>query len=243
MELDADWTAYRTTGDLAARNRIVEHYLPIVERVAARLGPFLAQHADQDDLVSYGTFGLIDAVSKFNPETSTNFQGFAWKRIKGEILDQLRRHDSVRRNLRLYARQINNAKEVLTARLQRVPTDRELAAELGMSADQLAEHLANVAVTERPVSLDSLTPSGLALTETLAGGDQVEETHAIEELREVVVIAWNALPTRERTMLSLRYVEGLTLTEAGKVLGIAPSRVSQLHGDAIRMLRTGISRL
>lgn len=242
-DLEADWATYRATRDVAARNRLVEHYLPIVDRVALRLGPFLAQHAEHDDLVSYGTFGLIDAVSKFNPETSSNFQGFAWKRIKGEIVDQLRRHDSVRRNLRTYARQIETAREALTGRLHRPPTDPEIAEWLGMSEAQLAEHLGNLAVTDRPVSLDSLTPSGVALTETLAGGDHVEDTHAIEELREVVVTAWNGLPSRERTMLSLRYVEGLTLTEAGKILGIAPSRVSQLHGDAIRMLRTSISRL
>lgn len=243
MNVDDAWSTYRATGDITARNQIIEHYLPMVERVALRLGPFLAKHAEHDDLVSYGTLGLIDAVAKFDPATSGNFRGFAWKRIKGEIFDQLRRADTVRRKLRMHGKRIENARAELTARLRRSPTDREVAEELGLSLDQLRVQMADLAVGERPVPLTATTSSGMAIADLIAADDDVEQTHEIENLREVIVIAWNSLPRREQTMLALRYVEGLTLTEAGDVLGIAASRVSQLHGDALRLLRSSISRL
>lgn len=242
MNVEEAWERYRATGHVDDRNVLVEHYLPIVDRVALRLGPFLAKHAEHEDLVAYGTIGLIDAVTKFDPSASTNFRGFAWKRIKGEIFDQLRRSDAVRRNLRLYARRIEHAHDELVARHQRPPTDHEIAAELGVSDTQLMEYLSYLAVTSLPVPLTAIEENGLTVGENLPAGVDVEEIVEVDQIRDSVVVAWNSLPARERTLLTLRYVVGLNLAEAGEVLGLGATRVSQLHGDALRQLRANMAR-
>lgn len=250
MDLDATWDRYRTTGDVDDRNRLVEHHLPLVRAVVNQLAPFLARHADYEDLVSYGTLGLIDAVTKYDPATSTNFRGFAWKRIKGEILDELRRNDSVQRSLRSVANRIDKTRAELTSRHQRNPTDFEIATEMGITPAELAGHLQDLQLAERPISLNrtmSSTRRGAAaeieLMDTIPDDLNLADEYEIEELREVVAIAWNRLPHKEGVILKLRYVEGLTLTQMGEVLGVAPSRVSQLQSDAVRLLRTTLSVL
>ena len=249
FNVDQAWADYVATRDLAARNRLVEHYLPIVERVATQLAPSLPRHVDQDDLVSYGTFGLIDAVTRFDPAVGAKFTVFAWTRIRGSMLDHLRRFDDVQRSLRAKARRIEQARAELTTTLRRVPTRSEVASALGMTDEQLRTMMSELSMIDAPTSINTSARSGEggqdgSLQDRIVDtGDDVTEGFEIDELREVVAAAWNELPRRERVVLRLRYVEGLTLTESAEVLGVATSRVSQLATDAVRQLRSHIAVL
>ena len=246
VDLDAVWARYRADGAVGDRNTLIEHYLPIVDRVAAKVGPGLPRHVSHEDLVSHGTIGLIDAVSKFDPERGVTFAAFAWPRIKGEMIDMLRRTDTVQRSLRAMARRIETGRAAMTTSLGRFPTSEELAGELSVTVAQLHEMMSDLALTEAPLSLDSGTDSPLAppLRELVPDEqDDLADGYEIDELRLSVAAAFNALPERERAVVRLRYVEGLTLTEAGEALGVATSRVSQLTTNAVRMIRERLAVL
>lgn len=239
------WATYAERRDLATRNALVERYLPLVRRVAMQVRADLPRQVELDDLISYGSVGLIDAVERFEPKRGARFTVFAWSRIKGAILDDLRRSDVVRRNVRDESRIVNRAQAELTRRFQREPTWDEVASELGVSRDRLEEMRSTAYSTVHPLSIDVDEGNGPRLDEVLPGSEGTpDQEYDITELREKVAAAWNALPTRERTVLHLRYVEGLTYAEAAEALGgIASSRVNQVVTEGIRALRLEIAVL
>lgn len=247
-DVDALWDRYFEDRDVATRNLLVEHYLPLVTHAIDRMKTFLAGHADRDDLESYGTFGLIEAVESFDPGVSGNFSGFAWKRIKGEVFDQLRQYDEVQRSLRESRRRILTAEIDLTTTLQRHPTEAEIAEHLGTTTDRLAELRSVLTVTAMPLSIDytqvhQAEPGydSTTLPETISGADgNPADDYEIDELREVVASAWNSLPTGEQQVLHLRYVQGLTLAKIGESLGVKTTRASQVLTSALRELRARI---
>lgn len=256
IDVDATWAEYVATRDVGLRNALVEHYQPVVVSVAHRLLPGLPSYIDVEDLIGSGMFGLIDAVTRFEPERGNTFTAFAWVRIRGEIVDQLRRYDVVRRGLRNVERRVTNARTEATRRLQRTPTEAEVADELGVTLEEYARLRATAVVTATPISFDqpvsSDTPLGISpdsfglrsasVEDALVGDDSDPgDEYDIVELREVVAASWNALPDKERTLLTLRYIEGLTLQETASLLGIASSRVSQVATEAIRLLRSEIA--
>jgi RNA polymerase sigma factor for flagellar operon FliA len=237
------WATYADNRrDQATRNALIERYLPLVNRVAMNMKSEMPRHVELDDLISYGSFGLIDAVERFEPKRGARFSSFAWPRIKGAIWDQIRLADDVRRNVREVDRAIANARHELTTRHQRTPTHDEVAEEMGVSREEYDRQRATVAVavTHRGDGHD--LPS---LAEVIYTNEPTpHDAYDVTELREKMVAAWNALPPRERTVLSLRYVEGLTYAEAADALGgIASSRVNQVVTDGIRALRLEISVL
>ena len=247
MSIDEAWSRWRADGDVKARNEIVEHYLPMVEKVAKQLEKFLVSHADHAELVSAGTEGLLDAVAKFDPETSDNFPGFAWKRIKGEMIDQLRANDGAGRRARAADRRISGARDELTAHLGRNPSDYEIATYLGLTMERFRRHQEMVASSEAPMHLDVVvaeeSAEEITLGETLQSVDDVEGLNDVEEIRAAVVNAWNQLPHRERTVLTLRYVQGLTLAQTGELLGVGQTRASRILSDALRTLRSIMGRM
>jgi len=250
-DVDAVWAAYVAGRDVVLRNALVEHYRPLVDRVTQKILPGLPSHVDAEDLRSAGVLGLIDAVTRFEPERGVTFTVFAWTRIQGEIVEQLRRDDGVRRAMRSVARSLANAVAEATRRLQRTPSDEEIAAELGVNVAAYEKLRATAVVAAPPRSLDRKIShhsqrNNIREADTLADvlvgqEDDLGDEHDINELREVVAASWNALPDRERTILTLRYIEGLTLQEAGAVLGIAASRVSQIATEGVRLLRSEIA--
>ncbi|MDI6712974.1 MAG: sigma-70 family RNA polymerase sigma factor, partial [Anaerosomatales bacterium] len=146
-DVERCWAAYKQTGDPEARERLIINYSPLVKYVAGRLSSNLPQTVDTADLISYGVFGLIDAIDKFEPDRGIKFETYAIARIKGAIIDELRALDWVPRSVRARARDIENAYITLENRLKRVPTDAEVAAELGISLRELDDLLARLAYT------------------------------------------------------------------------------------------------
>ena len=241
------WTDYKDRGTADARERLILHYSPLVKFVAGRVAAGLPQNIEQSDLVSYGIFGLIDAIDKFDPGRGFKFETYAISRIKGAIIDELRSIDWVPRSVRAKARSIERAYSKLENELKRSPDDKEVAKELGMTEEELATVLGQISFVG-VVALDELLSagsergSGATVGDTIAGGghDPVEAFES-EEMRQVLADAINRMPDRERLVLTLYYYEGLTLAEIGNVLGVTESRVCQIHTKAIFQLRSRLS--
>ena len=239
------WREYKADGAPDVRERLILHYSPLVKFVAGRVAAGLPQSIEQSDLVSYGIFGLIDAIDKFDPSRGFQFETYAISRIKGAIIDELRSIDWVPRSVRAKARAVERAYSKLENELRRTPEDKEVAAELGMTEAELDTVLSQVSFTGL-VALDELLSAGgsgdrsgtSTVMDTIADGahDPVE-AFEVDEMKHLLADAINRMPDRERLVLTLYYYEGLTLAEIGGVLGVTESRVCQIHTKAILQLR------
>jgi len=214
----------------------VLHYAPLVKYVAGRVRSGLPPSTEMSDLVSDGVIGLMDAIDKFDLNRGLQFQTYAVPRIRGAIIDGLRSSDWVPRSVRENIRAINAALAVLEARHGRVPKDREVAAELGVSVRELREMYSrtsyvNVLSIEATGPGDATTPHAVG---ELPGADDGVPEGFLEALGE--------LPERDQIVVALYYWEHLTLAEIGQVLEVSESRVSQLHSRATLVLRHKLSR-
>jgi RNA polymerase sigma factor for flagellar operon FliA len=238
------WEQYKSTGDQEIRERLILNYSPLVKYVAGRISAGLPQTVDGGDLISYGIFGLIDAIEKFDLERGIKFETYAIARIKGAILDELRAMDWVPRSVRARAREIERAYIALENKLRRVPTDAELAEELGLSMKELSAIFTKLSYTT-VISFEELLTTGTdrsersALINTIPDEDAEDPVAEFEttEMKEILAGAIDRLPDREKTVIALYYYEGLTLREIGEILGVTESRVSQLHTKAVIRLR------
>lgn len=233
------WIRDRATAD---RERLILHYAPLVKYVAGRLSVGVTAAVDLGDLISYGIFGLIDAIERFDPGRGAPFEGYAIGRIKGAIIDELRAVDWVPRAVRDHARAVQMALSELEAQLNRTPTDEELAAHMQISVARLRDILDQVSLTSL-IALDELfvdaDGGSTALAETLHDPRAVDPQGRMErrELRAALAGAIARLPDRERTVIVLYYLEGMTLAQIGDILRVTESRVSQLHTKAVLALR------
>ncbi len=243
--VDGLWGDYKTNGTIEARERLIIHYSPLVKFVAGRVASGLPQNVEQTDLVSYGIFGLIDAIDKFEPERGFKFETYAIARIKGAIIDELRSIDWVPRSVRAKARAVERAYSELENELLRNPNDGEVAAKLGMTEDELGAMLSQISFTGL-VALDELIGGGgngdrggsSTLGDTISDRqhDPVE-AFEVDEMKHLLADLINRMPDRERLVLTLYYYEALTLAEIGQVLGVTESRVCQIHTKAVLQLR------
>jgi RNA polymerase sigma factor for flagellar operon FliA len=236
------WRRFKESGDEAARDGLIVHYSPLVKFVAGRVGVGLPRSVEQSDLISYGMFGLIDAIDKFDTDRNIKFETYAVNRIKGAILDELRALDWVPRSVRARAREIQRSLAELEHRLQRTATDEELAEHMGIGTDTLRDQLGEIAGLGF-VALDELLDP--AERGSAALGDVIADPKAKDpgapyeqhETRIVLTDAINRLPERDRLVITLYYFEGLTLAEIGDVLGVTESRVCQIHTKSVMSLR------
>jgi RNA polymerase sigma factor for flagellar operon FliA len=227
----------------------VETDVPVAAAPAAtpRRGRY-APNIEQADLVSYGIFGLIDAIQKFDLERAIKFETYAISRIKGAIIDELRSIDWIPRSVRYKAREVEKAYAALEARLHRTPTEAEVAAELGIALEDL-HHIFSQVSFVNVVALDELLTAGGEKGDKLSLVDTLEDTKAedpvqafeSEETKYLLARAINTLPEREKIVVTLYYYEGLTLAEIGQVLGVTESRICQMHTKAVLQLRGKLS--
>ncbi|MBI4728456.1 MAG: RNA polymerase sigma factor WhiG [Acidobacteria bacterium] len=246
--IDVLWREFKTTGSLQTRDRLILHYSPLVKFVAGRVSVGLPPTIEHADLVSYGIFGLIDAIEKFDPGRAIKFETYAMSRVRGAIIDELRAIDWIPRSVRFKAREVERAIGELESDLRRPPSDGELAEKLGVSVDGLGEMLTQINLVS-VVALDELLSVGGDKGERLALVETIEDTKAIDpvltfenqEMRQILGRAVNILPERERLVITLYYYEGMTLAEIGGVLGVTESRVCQIHTKAVLALRNRIA--
>jgi RNA polymerase sigma factor for flagellar operon FliA len=242
--LSALWAQYKRTGDAGLREQLILQYAPLVRYVAGRVGVGLPASVEQGDLVSYGVFGLIDAIDKYDLDRAIKFETYAINRIRGAIIDELRSIDWIPRSVRTKARDVERAIAVLEARLQRTPSEAEIADELGLDVPELRKVFSQVSFVH-VAALDEMLASnersdGATLGERLederadAPGDALDD----EETRHLLARVIHTLPEREQIVVTLYYYEGLTLAEIGLVLGVTESRICQLHTKSMMAMRT-----
>jgi RNA polymerase sigma factor for flagellar operon FliA len=238
------WRDFKETADPPLRERLILHYSPLVKYVAGRVGVGLPPNIEQADLVSYGIFGLIDAIEKFDLERAIKFETYAISRIRGAIIDELRAIDWIPRSVRYKAREVEKAYASLEAKLHRTPTEPEVAGEMGISVEDLHQIFSRVSFVN-VVALDELLNVGGDKGDKLSLVDTLEDTKAedpvaafeSEETKYLLAKAINQLPEREKIVVTLYYYEGLTLAEIGQVLGVTESRICQMHTKAVLQLR------
>jgi RNA polymerase sigma factor for flagellar operon FliA len=246
-ELGAIWHGFKGSADPEARERLILHYAPLVKYVASRVATGLPSSVEQADLVSYGMFGLIDALHKFEPSRGNKFETYAIPRIKGAIIDELRAMDWVPRSVRFKQREIEKALAGLESMLKRQPTERELAERLGMSLGELHEVITQISFVsvlalDETISVGADRGEQVSLIDTLADKG-LDPTMGVEsqETRGLLAAAINELSEREKIVVTLYYFEGLTLAEIGEILGVTESRVCQIHTKAVGVLRGQLS--
>jgi RNA polymerase sigma factor for flagellar operon FliA len=242
-DASALWVLYKERDDAKARDELILNYSPLVKYVAGRLASSLPQTVDTSDLISYGIFGLIDAIEKYDLDRAIKFETYAIARIKGAIIDELRALDWVPRSVRSRAREIERAYIDLENEFRRAPTDTEVADRIGVSSKEFQDILTKLSYT-----------SVVSFEELWVGGDRDDSQSAVgairddtaddpvsvfenAEVKDILAGAIDRLPDREKTVIALYYYEGLTLKEIGQVLGVTESRVSQLHTKAVLRLR------
>jgi len=218
---------------------LVEQHAPLVKRIALHLHARLPESVLLDDLLQAGLEGLLEAARSYQLGKGASFETFAGIRIKGAMLDEMRRGDWSPRSVHRASRKMVQASQKLEAKLGRVATEEEMAAELDVSLDEYRQ-MARHSLSAKLISLDEPVndETGSDRVDFLESADetpaqQVEQ----QDMRQRLVAAIKTLPERDQLLLNLYYVEELNLREIGEVLGVSESRVSQLHSQAALKLR------
>ncbi len=239
------WDAFKQ-GDEPARTRLLQDHLGLVHHVARQMSRTLAVRADFDELVSAGTLGLMTALDGFDPSRGLAFSTFAAPRIRGAILDELRKQDHVPRSIRRKTREIAAARETLMRVLGRIPDNDELCEHLGVDQETLwrwqadVEGAHHIPLDRAPGERESHAPAPIEIL-TTSEDSEIEESinheQEVHHLKDAIL----RLKEQERIVLSLYYFEELKLHEIAKVLELTESRVSQIRSKALGKLRTDLS--
>lgn len=233
---------YAKTKSSEAREKLILEYAPLVKVVAGRLSMYLGYNVEYDDLVSYGIFGLIDAIDKFDCMKEVKFETYASLRIRGAILDQIRKMDWIPRTIRQRQKKIEAVMREIEQNTGRTATDEEIASGLGISDDEYLEWQSQMKITG-VVSLNEYMEQGSDVSQdygrhTTARFESPEERIEKEELTKVLGEALKLLTEKEQKVITLYYYEELTLKEISSVLEVSESRISQIHTRALQKMKT-----
>lgn len=238
------WVDYSSNPTPELREKLILEYAPLVKLVAGRLSMYLGYNVEYDDLVSYGIFGLIDAIDKYDYNKEVKFETYASLRIRGSILDQIRKMDWIPRTVRQRQKQISAAISDIEARTGKAATDEEIAIALGISGEEYSNWQSQMKVTG-VVSLDDFVEQGSDVADNRGLSSQIErpEDHIEkEELKVILGEALELLTEKEKKVVILYYYEELTLKEISNVLDVSESRVSQLHTKALGKMKTKMGK-
>lgn len=233
------WKFYQKDPSPELREQIILEYAPLVKVVAGRLSMYLGYNVEYDDLVGYGIFGLIDAIDKYDAGKDVKFETYASLRIRGSILDQIRKMDWIPRTVRQKQKKLDEAVKQVEMRTGKNASDEEIAVEIGISEDELAVWQSQLKVTNI-VSLNEYVEQGSEPVMDARNNShfiQPEEQIQEDELKKVLKDTLELLTEKERKVIELYYYEELTLKEISKVLGVTESRISQLHTKALLKMR------
>ena len=239
------WVEYaKSNQSPAIREKIILEYAPLVKLVAGRLSMYLGYNVEYEDLVSYGIFGLIDAIDKFDYTKAVKFETYASLRIRGAILDQIRKMDWIPRTIRQRQKQIDAIMRQVESEKGRTATDEEIALGLGITEEEYAEWQSKMKITNI-VSLNEFIEQGSEIPNTPSSSrhfimpeDAVEQ----DELKKMLIEALELLTVKEKKVIQLYYFEDLTLKEISQVLEVTESRISQLHTKALQKMKTKLGR-
>lgn len=239
------WVDYARTKSPEIKEKIILEYAPLVKVVAGRLGMYLGNNVEFDDLVGYGIFGLIDAIDKYDSMKEVKFETYASLRIRGSIIDQIRKMDWIPRTIRQKQKQIDMVMRQVEQETGRQATDEEIALGLGISEEEYVEWQSQMKITG-VVSLNEYIEQGSDISNergrVSSHFDQPEKAMEKQELKEMLMEALELLTEKEKKVILLYYYEELTLKEISNILEVSESRVSQLHTKALSKMKTKLGR-
>lgn len=233
------WAEYAKSKSPEVREKLILEYAPLVKLVAGRLSMYLGYNVEYDDLVSYGIFGLIDAIDKFDSMKEVKFETYASLRIRGSILDQIRKMDWIPRTIRQKQKRIDAAMKEIETTTGRAASDDEIAQSLGISADEYVDWQSQMKITG-VVSLNEFMESGSDVPAEKSNQHRFESPEEViekSELKEVLAGALELLTEKEKKVILLYYYEELTLKEISNILEVSESRISQLHTRALQKMK------
>ena len=235
------WEEYARTKSPEVREKIILEYAPLVKVVAGRLSMYLGYNVEYEDLVSYGIFGLIDAIDKFDFLKDVKFETYASLRIRGSILDQIRKMDWIPRTIRQKQKKIDAVIREIETRYGRSATDEEISAGLGISGEEYLDWQSQMKITN-VVSLNEFLEQGSEVPNESAQSrsSQFDSPEAVlerEEIKKMLMESLELLTEKERKVIVFYYYEDLTLKEISNILEVSESRVSQLHTRALKKMK------
>ena len=236
------WEEYAKAKSPEIREKIILEYAPLVKVVAGRLSMYLGYNVEYEDLVSYGIFGLIDAIDKFDFLKDVKFETYASLRIRGAILDQIRKMDWIPRTIRQKQKKIDAVIRDIEARYGRSATDEEVSSGLGITEEEYLDWQSQMKITN-VVSLNEFLEQGSEVPNEASQSrssqfDSPEEVLERDELKKMLTESLELLTEKERKVIVFYYYEDLTLKEISNILGVSESRISQLHTRALQKMRT-----
>jgi len=243
-------TAQRTAknsvkNDPSYRDQLITEYLPYVKRIVHRIAVHLPSTIDIDDLMNVGVIGLIQAVDRYDPSRDNKFMTYAVFRIKGAVLSELRSRDFLSRSNRRKIRDLETTCMKLEQKLGREVDDNEVACELGIDVEQVyrTKQMSSISfISFEELGFSSRDEKEKLLSYLVDNDDDALTLTRLKEIKEAVARAIEQLPEKEKLVISLYYLEELTMKETGKVLNITESRVSQIHSQAILRLRAKLKK-
>ncbi len=236
------WTDFQTSKNLDLRNQLVMQYIHLVKVLVHRLIPTYRKHFDYDDMMSCGLLGLMDAIDKFDMSKEVKFETYASLRIKGEIIDQIRKQDWAPISLRQKIKKIEDGFSALESKFGRSATEGEVAEYVSMNVEDVKKTL-DESHTFNMVALDEILVERSNSEELLASNEySPEQNFENKEMIELLGKFIDCLPEKEKFVISMYYNDELTLKEIGLVLGVSESRVSQIHSKALMSLRTKMKK-
>lgn len=233
------WEEFLKNPTAELREQIIIEYAPLVKIVAGRLSMYLGYNVEYDDLVGYGIFGLIDAIDKFDISKEVKFETYASLRIRGAILDQIRKMDWIPRTVRQKQKKIDEAIRKIETETGRNAQDEDIARELGVSEEELVNWQSQLKITNL-VSLNEYVEQGVEPVMDASRNShfvQPEDAIAEEELKKVLEQSLETLTEKEQKVINLYYYENLTLKEISNILEVSESRISQLHTKALTKMK------
>lgn len=245
MSIDQIWVKYKKTMDKELKNKLIEHYIPLVKIVAGRMYNYYGSKVEYEDLLSYGIFGLIDSIEKFDIDKNIKFETYAQIRIKGAIIDNIRRLDWIPRSLRKKSKQLQQAVLVLENKLGNIPTNAQIAEYMNISIEEVENTFSDIA-TFNLVSLEEFLSNKNDSISSRREDNLPENVYEQKEIKNILIEAINELPDKEKLIISLYYYEELTYKEIGNILNLSESRISQIHSKTIinlknRLINRGIN--
>jgi RNA polymerase sigma factor for flagellar operon FliA len=226
---------FKETRDVEIRNELVLFYMPIVKYAAMSLRNVYAKYGDHDDIVNEGVIALINAVETFDIERGVKFETYANLKIKGAVIDYVRKQDWIPRQVRRFGKDLDETYNALYNELGRAPTNNEIAEKMGLTREKFAKNMADAASTvtlsfEELLYEDNFSDRGLL-------GNDADKGIYERELRKTITEAIDALNPKEKQVISLHYYEKLKFVEIAKVIGVTESRVCQIHSKSMLHLK------
>lgn len=242
MEIELLWEKYTASNDKEIKKKIIEHYIELVKIIAGRMYNFYGTKIEYDDLLGYGVLGLIDSIDKFDLSKKIKFETYAQIRIKGAIIDSIRKLDWIPRSLRKKAKDVQTTIASLENRYGRSPTDSEIAMEMGVSEEELTILLSDISTFNMSSLEEIVCNSGDYFSQSGKSVETPNSAYESKEMKELLSQAINLLNKNEKLVISLYYYEDLTYKEIGDIMELSESRISQIHSKAIMKMKNTLAR-